>query len=146
MSLYTRSVLSFINNGRQRTQKKEALELIDRLKKDKAKYEKKIDRYSKISTTASSVSLIAAGTATALGTSSLAGVAFAIPLAAIVVIVSSVCGISTGVNKMVSTKMKKSQKKLEEVTERLRKVNVLYSKAIDDDEITVSEYEKILNT
>ena len=100
----------------------------------------------KISTATSSVSLIAAGTATTLGTSSLAGVAFAIPLAAIVILVSSVCGISTGVNKMVSNKSKKCQKKLETVTERLKKVSVLYSKAIDDDEITASEYEKILNT
>ena len=70
---------------------------------------------------------------------------FDIPLAAIVVIVPSVCGISTGIDKIVSKKMEKNQKKLEETTERLRKVNILYSNAIDDDEVTASGYEKILS-
>ena len=117
MSLCSRLVLSFISNGHQRTLKKEALELIDRLKKDRSKYEKKIVRFCKIPTTTMGVSLIAAATSTAIRTSSLAGAIFAIPLAAIVVTSASVCGMSTGVSRMVSTKMKKSQKKLEEVND-----------------------------
>ena len=66
-----------------------------------------INRFSKTSIEASGVSLIAAGTATTLGSTRLAGVAFAIPLAAIVVIVESVCDISTGIDKIVSTAIKK---------------------------------------
>ena len=45
---------------------------------------------------------------------------------------------------MVSTKIKKSQKKLEEVNDKLKQVSVLYGRAIDDDEITSSKYEKII--
>ena len=56
-----------------------------------------------------------------LGNSSLSRVAFALPLAAIGVISASVCGTSTGVSEIVSTKLKKSQKKLEETKGKLRK-------------------------
>ena len=61
---------------------------------------------------------------TALGTSSLGGVAFALPLAAIVVIAASVRGISTGLDKVVSTKMNKIQTKLEGVKDKLGQVNL----------------------
>ena len=55
------------------------------------------------------------------------------------------CGISTGISKSVSIKMKKCHKKHGEVKNKLRQTNLLYSRAVDDSEIIASEYEEIVN-
>ena len=76
--------------------------------------------------------------------STLGGVISAIPLEAIVVISASVYKITTAVIKMASTKIKKCSKKSEKVRAEPRQADLFYSRAINDNELTSSEYEEIM--
>ena len=97
-------------------------------------YRAKIKGLSRVSNGATVVSL-----STAAITTSLAAASFsiaALPTAIVTICLSSVCAISTGLNKIASTKLKKYQAKLRLAEDKHAEISRLISDSLEDNSIS----------
>ena len=104
----------------------------------------KIKLLSRVSNGATVISLSAASIATSLAVASLSIVA--VPLTIVTICLSSTCAISTGLNKIASSKFKKYmyQEKLRLAEDKHVEISRLISDSLEDNVISKEEFDSIV--
>lgn len=106
-------------------------------------YQARIKQLSRLSNGTTVISLSAASVATSLAAASIS--ITAIPTSIITICLASTCAISTGLNKIALTKLKKYQVKLRLAEDKHAEISRLISDSLEDNVISKEEFDRIMS-
>ena len=105
-------------------------------------YRARIKQLSRVSNGTTVVSLSAASIAASLAAASFS--VAALPITIVTICLGSTCAISTGLNKIASTKLKKYQAKLRLAEDKHAEICRLISDSLKDNSISMEEFDNII--